>query len=346
MVRWKIQLGVLATVLLLVQLSTTSNLTIFSPQLEPDMNQEPDFPFLEEDTTFSIASSIREGTLNPIDLEQRATYVSDYTHARTDNGLNTSKNLPIDASRNWVGSQAELDVWNLKRQYAMNGTFDEGVGGTTTLPGSLDGYPYGWDVDYYESSGGDQSMSVSYDNESNWVRTSISGEEGSPNVDYTYYAGSYVMWNQTFSNTPYTTNFTISFNYLYEAGVIDLPGGHEISSLDNVWIVIYANNSFWTWDGMSLVHDITEQGVWLSSGNLDFDFDNAPSVLRLELVFTLKPNSPLILEQTMIMMVILMGPREPDPLVCYLMISQLKVNSFPVLKKLTFSFMLDPLPFL
>ncbi|MBD3158479.1 MAG: hypothetical protein GF309_06770, partial [Candidatus Lokiarchaeota archaeon] len=70
---------------------------------------------------------IEEGVLNPLDVEQRGYTTPGVLAGRTDTGIGTSYAFPLDEEHDWVASMAELEVWNLTRLYAVNGSFIDGI---------------------------------------------------------------------------------------------------------------------------------------------------------------------------------------------------------------------------
>ena len=108
----------------------------------------------------------------------------------------------------WVGSQTELEIWDMKRLYAENGTLDDGIDGTTYYPDAAVGYPYGWDFDWddpsYGGAPGEQNVSTTYDKDSGNIVLQTEGQldTSSGYVEYRHYDGTYIYWNQTINNSP------------------------------------------------------------------------------------------------------------------------------------------------
>lgn len=172
--------------------------------------------------THSLASDIASGILDPVLAEQSGWYDTGGISARTDAHINDFTDIPIDNESNWVASNAKMELWNLNREYAENGTFDEGIGGNQTYPDSITSYPYGWDVDWYDSSGGLQTLMTYYDNSSNYVTVESQGEEDTtPSLTYWHYDYTWNLWNQTITNQPNSDNMTLSFSYNYVSGVVN-----------------------------------------------------------------------------------------------------------------------------
>ena len=174
-----------------------------------------------------VAADTHSGVLNPVVVEQYGYSGTGHVNARTDSGVNDEKSIPIDNATGWVGSNAELEIQNMKRLYAENGTFDDGVDGTTYYPDSVVGYPYGWDFDWddpsYGPPPGEQNLSTTYDKDSGYIVLQTEGQldTSSGYVEYRHYDGTFIYWNQVIHNAPYSDNLTLSFMYNYVSGIID-----------------------------------------------------------------------------------------------------------------------------
>ncbi len=165
-----------------------------------------------------------QGVLDPVVVEQRGYSSTGNISARTDTSANTQQSLAIDTDHSWIGSRAEVDVWELARLYVVNGTFDEGYPGYTVNPnGTLVNYPLGWSAVSYSGDTG-QVQQVSYEQSSEqYVTVQNSAELTNPGQNqYTHYAGTNITWIQTFENTPYTDHFLLSFNYLLLQGPLNV----------------------------------------------------------------------------------------------------------------------------
>lgn len=200
-----------------------------------------------------------QGILNPITIEQTGYSSTSNLSARTDTLDNTVQVMTIDTSHNWVASQAQIDIWNLERLYVINGTFDDGFLGYTINPnGILTNYPLGWTA--ISTSGDiDQEQQVSYE-ESNgrYVTVQNKGDlTNSGQKEYTHYAGTTVLWNQTFDNVPFTNDFQLQFNYLYLRGPLAASFSGKFS------LKIFLDGSpIWSIN----LPTINKRGTWFESG--------------------------------------------------------------------------------
>ena len=74
---------------------------------------------------FSISDEPLVGTMNPVRAQQSGHYTTENSSARTDTGINAISNLTVDEENGWAISQADLELWNLRRLYVENGTFKD-----------------------------------------------------------------------------------------------------------------------------------------------------------------------------------------------------------------------------
>lgn len=214
---------------------------------------------------FSIADlGSSSGVIDPLFVEQAGYIQSENLSARTDTGVNTSYSLSIDEANDWIGSVAEVDVWDLKKLYVVNGTFDEGIPGSNENPGAGPGtkYPYGWSAISY-STDSDQTQFAEYSNQGQtFVSVENQGEDRT-GANYRHYAGTYVAWYQQIVNRPYTTAFVFNLEYLYYRGPIDKPGGNAVTG-DIVMFVQVGATVVWS---ESLL-DVSSRGTWYSTGDI------------------------------------------------------------------------------
>jgi hypothetical protein len=196
-------------------------------ELEPsDIEQAERYPDIQRTDDGSIvAADPITGVLDPVLVEQYGYSGTGHLHASTDSGFNEQSSIMIDNATGWVGSQAELEMWNMRRLYAENGTLDQGIAGTNYHPNTPTAYPYGWSLDWNDPSAGLQNVSTSYDEDNGYIVMESKGELATPGgyVEYRHYDGTFIYWNQTINNVPYSDNLTLSFMYNYEYGIIDNP---------------------------------------------------------------------------------------------------------------------------
>ena len=216
-------------------------------------------PLLSEDDHVPPSVS---GVLDPVSVEQSGISTTGNLSARTDTMANTQQTLTIDIAHDWAASTADLDLWNLKKTYAENGTFDDGYPGTNVNPtGSVSYHPLGWDaISTSTDLAQTQLASYSLGTES-YVIVENQGTPVGPAIDrdYLHSAGTNISWVQSVNNVPYSENFVLRFRYLYFRGPIgSVPIG-------NCSIAVYLDGTL-VWNASLLL--VEEHGVWLDSGNI------------------------------------------------------------------------------
>jgi hypothetical protein len=236
-----------------------------------------------DDGSINAADPI-SGVLDPVTVEQYGYSGTGLLDARTDSGLNDQSSIPIDNATGWVGSQAELEIWDMKRQYAENGTLDDGVDGTTYYPNSVVGYPYGWDFEWddpsYGGPPGEQNVSTAYDKDEGYIILQTEGQldTSSGYVEYRHYDGTYIYWNQTIENVPYSDNLTLSFMFNYESGIIDILAD-DIEGW--VWLDVLIDGSFVDYINLMNDTECPSRNTWYEF--VVANITNAPATFNLEI---------------------------------------------------------------
>ncbi|TXT55899.1 MAG: exported protein of unknown function [Candidatus Thorarchaeota archaeon] len=266
------KLSILLLVLLLGLSSTPSNVlpTHSGNSINPGTNDADYNPYNEK---IESSKSV-EGVINPLEIETRGYKSSGVIEARTDTSVGTSYDLPLDITHGWLGSTAEIDIWNLERIYVINGTFNEGIPGSNENPnGTVTYRPYGWNATSAVLTTEEQTPIASYSDDSpNYVSAENIGTFNSHpnNPSYSHYQGTQVFWNQTFTNIPSTSNFLLSFSYLYLRGPLIKPGGDPLTG--NCSISVYLDNteiwskSLLTLESQDTWFDVNDFNVNISVG--------------------------------------------------------------------------------
>ncbi|RDE15668.1 MAG: hypothetical protein C4K48_03565 [Candidatus Thorarchaeota archaeon] len=207
---------------------------------------------------FTLSQENREGVLNPIRMTQRGYQETSLVRARTDTGKNTQQNITIDEANGWAASRTEIDVSNLRKLYALNGTFDDEVDP--------------WVSSTYDPSGGAQVQSAVWNDTNGYVTCVNYGElETHPVQDdtYTHYLDSEILWEQTVTNSPQTNLFSLSFDYRYVSGPVDLEP-YDFSGDVELRIYVHTDTYY-----MSIATGDL-RGVWYSITNYPINMTGAP----------------------------------------------------------------------
>lgn len=202
------------------------------------------------------------GNLDPVQIEQTGYSTIGNVSARTDMMYNTKQTLTIDTDHDWAASAADVNIWNLKKIYAENGTYEDGYPGVNINPaGGVVYHPLGWDaISTTTDVGQTQVASYSLGTES-YVVVENQGTPTGPasDRDYQHSMGTNVSWTQDVENIPYSEDFILRFKYFYFRGPIgDVFAG-------NCSIVVFVDGQL-VWNISLLV--IEQRGVWFDSGDI------------------------------------------------------------------------------
>ena len=212
---------------------------------------------------FGLSQDTQEGVLNPNTMTQRGHQISDVLRARTDSGRNTHQNITIDEANDWTVSKSEIQVGNLKKLYAVNGTFDEEV--------------EPWTNSTYDASGGAQVQSADWNSTEGYLTLVNYGEPDIHPIQddtYTHHLDSEIMWEQTVSNSPQTDNFSLSFDYRYVSGPLDLEP-YDFNG--DVELRIYIGSDIYY---LSIATS-GQRNVWYSITDYPVELTGAPSSFNI-----------------------------------------------------------------
>lgn len=210
----------------------------------------------------------KTGVLEPLLVETIGYYSTGTISTITAPGFNETFGLPIDTDNNWKASLTEISLWNLERLYAINGTFDDGIPGFNQNPnGSVSYYPYGWDA-YSNNTDPDseQIQTAGYDTTTpSYIKLENQGKNDGPSGrKFDHFAGTWVNWIQTVSNTPLIQNFILNFDYIYTSGPLHRSGGVSLDG--NCSLKIYVNNTE-AWS--QTLTTLDSRGTWYESGAIN-----------------------------------------------------------------------------
>ncbi|MFX1272604.1 MAG: hypothetical protein ACFFAX_13040, partial [Promethearchaeota archaeon] len=282
----------LATILLLAILVgspisqvPSSNLFENSPSNTTEGIEDSDStPLLGPIDYTGLAEHTIDGVFDPASIEQVGYVASGNQSARTELNPNVSYDLPLDATHGWVGSQAEVDVWNLERLYAINGSFDDGIAGLNLNPnGTVDYYPFGWTANSTDTAEWpDDIQGAGYDpTQTGHVIVQSEGGKVGQN-EFGHSGGSSILWTQPIQNAPYTEDFVLSFSYYYQNGPLDKnpviqAGPDAITGNCSLGVFI---DGVRVWN-MSLL-TLEQRGLWISTGDIPVSIVGAASSFEFE----------------------------------------------------------------
>jgi hypothetical protein len=171
----------------------------------------------------------------------------------------------------WSAEQVEVDIRDLNRLYALNGTFETGnPGANIDWIGDGAFHADGWlarrEVLY---SPGRQRTSY-VDTGRKYISIENEGYEV-VGVGYRHYDGTRIYWYQMVNNSQGEEEFEFSMDYLYQRG----PIGLNYSGIFEFGFEILNGTSVlwnWTIDPTNM----TQRGVWFSTGPLEVTIPEAP----------------------------------------------------------------------
>jgi len=216
---------------------------------------------------FALSQDTQEGVLNPNTMTQRGHQITDVLRARTDSGQNAQQNITIDEVNNWTVSKTEIQVGNLRKLYALNGTFENEVDP--------------WTSSTYDSSGGSQIQSAVWNSTEEYITCVNYGELTEHPVQddtYTHHFDSEILWEQTISNSPQTDNFSLSFDYRYVSGPLD-PSPYDLAGDVELRIYIHTDSYY-----LSLC-EIDARNVWYTISDFPIELTGAPATFDIAIGF-------------------------------------------------------------
>ena len=248
----------------------------------------------KSESSFSIADSSTSGVLDPLTIEQVGYTPSGTINARTDTDFNTAYSMYLDDDHGWLGSRADIQVNNLKRLYVLNGTFSEGTeAGDTINPNvTTNYYPFGWVANSTSTNIG-QVQRVRYeDTGREYVLVENKAKlTNNPQHVYTHYTGTSVYWQQSIDVDSTTTDFLLSFDYLYKFGPINGTGASSFTGSPFVEVIVDGTVIY----SISL-KDLTQRDYWYSTGAVPISMSIGPGPVDFEIGININGSVNLVLD--------------------------------------------------
>ncbi len=225
-------------------------------------------------TTSEVAPLVRAGVMSPVELEHQGYVVSPNTSVRSDVNPNIYYDLPLDATHSWIGSTADVEIYGMRKIYAINGTFNNGTPGINYVPhGNVLYHPLSWDALSNSTQSG-QNQTASYETiGTQYVTVENWGTKIGPSgKKFTHYAGTRILWYQDISNQPYSDHFVASFSYLYARGPLGplTPGACSIKLFVD-GTVVWSQN----------LPSLEARNIWYSTDEISFNVTGLGSQFRV-----------------------------------------------------------------
>ncbi|MGY5876611.1 MAG: hypothetical protein RTU30_12755 [Candidatus Thorarchaeota archaeon] len=254
---------------------------VLNHQTSESLGEIKDITVEDTKSVLSETESTVEGYMNPISIEQIGYVTAGTAFARTDTNPFVSTNLTIDTEHRWMGSIADVSVWNLEKLYATNGSFTEGTPGSNLMPtGNVSYHPLGWDANSSRSGVYEDELQLAgYDTAgSQYIVVENQGGKVGQNA-FGHTAGTNVVWSQYIENAPYTKDFLLSFDYLYLRGPLDGPDGLDPVVGNCSLQLLIDGISVWN---ISLLQ-IEQRGLWYDTGQIPIHVSSVSTSFLLEI---------------------------------------------------------------
>ncbi|MFX1561512.1 MAG: hypothetical protein ACFFBL_13055, partial [Promethearchaeota archaeon] len=185
----------------------------------------------------------------------------------------------------WRAEQVEVNIRDLNRLYALNGTFESGNPGVNVdWFGDGTYYADGW-LAQREALFFEGRQRTSYiDTGSKYLILENEGYEVTFPNGYRHYNGTRIYWYQTVNNIELVEDFEFSMNYLYQRGPI---GTNFRNIFEFSFEVLNGTSVLWNWSIDPT--NITQRGIWYSSNPIGLSIPNAPT--QFEVRISLKVNT-------------------------------------------------------
>jgi hypothetical protein len=221
-----------------------------------------------KDDGFSISEEATNGVLNPVSIVEYGVSQTINMTGNTDQQLTEAENLTINTLDGWVAKEAQIEVYDVHKNYAYNGSFDDGF-----AP---------WVNSTYDASGGSQIQIANHDVSGGYITAINYGQLKTHPIagdSYIHHAGSEIVWSQTIDNSPFSDSFLLSFDFRYVSGPLDFAP-YDFSG--DVVLGIFVNGGA---EGYIYIAsgDISTRNTWYSITDYQVDIPGAPGSFKLEL---------------------------------------------------------------
>ncbi|TFG31183.1 hypothetical protein EU528_06850 [Candidatus Thorarchaeota archaeon] len=232
-------------------------------------------------------------TISDPDLATRYRFENDYTDdvGNLDLQIVGDCSISRDIPRmpdGWIGDQIKVTASDVRKLYAINGTFESGSPGTNE-DWTGDGlyYPDGWLARRnYTSVLGKQRASYTQDIDS---YVFVENEGYYFGTDYRHYDNTTIYWYQDVDNTEENQLFRFSLDYNYMRG----PIGTNFEDIFHLRFEILSGlNLLWNWS-IDLTN-VTQRQNWFNTGQILVNITEAPSSFRAQVVLSVDTPSTYI----------------------------------------------------
>ncbi len=227
------------------------------------------------------------------DLAARFRFENDYTDAigsldlQLVGACSISRDVPRK-SEGWIGDQIKVTASNVRKLYALNGTFESGNPGTNE-DWFDDGvfYADGWLARRETSNAlGKQRASYVQDSDSYVL---VENEGYYVGTDYRHYANTTIYWYQDVDNADENDLFYFSLDYNYMRG----PLGTNFENTFHLrFQILNGSELIWFWS-IDLTN-VTQRQNWYNTGQILVNMTEVPTSFRAQVALTVDTPLPYV----------------------------------------------------
>ncbi|MFW9911388.1 MAG: hypothetical protein ACFFEU_02900 [Candidatus Thorarchaeota archaeon] len=256
---------------------------------QPEIADNQDQVVAPDNTGLLAASENQTGLLDSLVIEQSgadAEAVSQ-SQVRTDLVHYPQCSLDLDVESDWKATQIEVNVSNLEKLYALNGTFNQGFPGVNLNPnGGVLFHPLGWDAYSHDNTFYQYQRASYIDQSPYYVSVENEGREYTNfgNLEqYRHYSGTYVLWSQQINSVPSTEDFLFSIDLLYDSG----PLGSRYRG--DFFLRAVLRDGFTVWPIWELdPTSLSERDAWFEVDSVPVSLSSLHSTLEIEVSLTIQ----------------------------------------------------------
>ena len=270
--------------------------SLSEPNSEVNGNVD-DFRYYDvQRTLLEIRSDYRKPSIDTeLHLEHWYSFESDFTDSIGTSNLEQigACDLSWDVialDNTWIAEQVKINVNDIDRLYALNGTFDTGNPGTN-VDWSGDGLYYadGWYARREAVTGLGRQRTAYIYSDSRYIFIENEGFEMQVPTRYRHYNKTQIYWYQDVDNSLLEDQFEFSMKYNYQSGPI---GTHYADEFQFNFQIL--NGSFVLWEWSIDPTNISSRGTWYSVPKTCLTIPSVPASFQLRVSLTIRTNTSYI----------------------------------------------------
>jgi len=177
----------------------------------------------------------------------------------------------------WLVEQVEINVMDIERLYAQNGTFEDGNAGTN-VDWSGDGlyYASGWLARREILSTFGRQRTAYIDTDTKHLFIENEGYEVTSPTRYRHYNGTRIYWYQDVDNSQLNDEFEFSMKYNYQNGPI---GTNHSNVFQLRFEILDGSSILWAWNIDPT--NISLRGTWYTIPQTDLSLSDVPTTFQV-----------------------------------------------------------------